>query len=159
MSAAGTAERVQMDFTRREFWRGAWASWGIFMISLTIALTVAGLLQADASAVGLAMIFLIYGLPIGAVVSLLAMLIGSPIAWVIGRLLRRAESITAHVTSYAALGGFIGAAVLAIAPLGDPRESLAAKASLALVVIAVCAVSVAGGWAWTFIRSRAERSS
>lgn len=166
MRTAEPAGSHRMDFTRRQFWRGAWAAWGIFMISLTIALILPGLLTGDTSAgdpFALSLIFLVYGIPIGGVVALGAMIVGSPVAWLLGRLLVRSDIVSVHLIVYAALGGCVGAAVLAIASLGRPAGSAMTQDPFVFVfafaVIGVCAASVAGGWYWTFRRSVAERAA
>jgi cation transport ATPase len=156
-----SVERRQMDFTRRQFWRGAWASWVIFMISLAIALITVGLLQSGAPfgpPLGSAAVFLLYGIPMGGMLSLIAMFIGAPVAWGIGRLLLRTDSFAWHLTAYAALGGAVGASVIVIAQILSRSTNPVMGAPFALAIITVCALSVAGGWVWTFARSRAERS-
>ncbi|WP_334148282.1 hypothetical protein [Microbacterium sp.] len=161
MIATEAPERSLMDFTRREFWRGVWASWGIFMISLIASLITVGLVEVDGSygsPFGLAFLLLLYGVPMGGAISLTAMLIGAPVAWSIGRLLLRTDSFAWHLTAYAALGGGVGASVIAIAQVLSRSTDPVMAAPLALAIITVCAISVAGGWAWTFARSRAERS-
>lgn len=161
LSVSTSLERRGMDFTRRQFWRGAWASWVIFMISLAIALLMVGLLQSGApfgTPLGSAAVFLFYGMPIGGVLSLIAMFIGAPVGWGIGRLLMRVDSVAWHLTAYAALGGAVGASVIVIAQILSRSTNPVMGAPFALAIITVCAISVAGGWAWTFSRSRAERS-
>lgn len=154
-------ERRPMDFTRREFWLGVWASWGIFMISLAVALITVGLVEVDGSygsPFGLAFLLLLYGVPMGGAISLVAMFLGAPIAWGIGRLLLRTDSFAWHLTAYAALGGAVGVSVIVIAQILSRSTNPVMGAPFALAIITVCAISVAGGWAWTFVRSRAERS-
>lgn len=144
----------RMHFTRREFWRGAWSAWAIFMIILTGALIAIGIVQSGypwGSAFSSVLLFLVYGIPIGAVVSLLVMLAGSPLAWGLGRLLAATDHVVAHLLAFAVLGGGLGAAVVGTTILGHPPAPVAA------VVIAACALSVAGGWSWTFWRSRREK--
>jgi hypothetical protein len=144
----------RMRFTRREFWRGAWSAWLLFMIALTGILVVTGILQSGppwGSAFSSVVVFLLYGIPIGGVVSLLVMLAGSPLAWGLGRLLAVADHIVAHLLAFAGLGAAIGAAVTATGIIGYPPTPFIA------VVIAACALSVTGGWYWTFWRSRQER--
>ncbi|KJL27840.1 hypothetical protein [Microbacterium oxydans] len=162
LASPSDAARLRMDFTRRDFWRGAWAAWGIFMLSLTAALVIVGLVQVDGSygsPFALAFLMLFYGVPIGGAISLIAMLLGAPIAWGISRLLLRTDSVARHLAAYAGLGGGVGAAVIAVTQVLSRSTSPAVGAPLALAIVAVCIVSVAGGWAWTFARSRAERSA
>lgn len=143
-----------MRFTRREFWRGAWSAWLLFMIVLTGVLVVTGILQSGppwGSAFSSVSLFLLYGIPLGGVVSILVMLAGSPLAWGLGRLLARTDHAAAHLLAFAGLGAAIGAAVAATAILGQP------SAPHFVVVSAACALSVAGGWYWTFWRSQQER--
>lgn len=144
----------RMHFTRREFWRGAWSAWLLFMIALMGLLVVTGILQSGppwGSAFSSVVVFLLYGIPIGGVVSLLVMLAGSPLAWGLGRLLAATDHVVAHLLAFAGLGAAIGAAVTATGIVGYPPTPFVA------VVIAACALSVAGGWYGTFWRSRQER--
>ncbi|GGM51203.1 hypothetical protein [Microbacterium saperdae] len=159
MNAARTpqgslAVENRMRFTRREFWRGAWSAWLLFMIALTGTLVVTGVLQSGppwGNVFSSIVVFLLYGIPIGGAVSLLVMLAGSPLAWGLGRLLVATDHVVAHLLAFAGLGAAIGAAVTASGIIGQPPAPFVA------VVIVTCAISVAGGWYRTFWRSRQER--
>jgi len=142
-----------MRFTRREFWRGAWSAWAIFLILLTGALIATGIMPSGypwGDAFSSVVLLLLYGIPFGGTVSLIVMLAGSPLAWGLGRLLAATDHIVAHVLAFAGLGAGIGAVVVGTTILGRPPVEFVA------VVIAACALSVAGGWYWTFWRSRRE---
>lgn len=162
MTATVLTERGPMDFTRHEFWRGVWASWCIFLLSMTVALITVGLVESGppfgppGSSIA---VLLIYGVPIGGVISLVVMLLGAPLAWGLGRLLAKTESVAVHLLVYAALGVVVGASVIVIPQLLNGSDGLVLATPFALAIMSVCAVSVAGGWAWIFARSRAERSA
>lgn len=142
-----------MRFTRREYWRGAWSAWVIFLIFLAGALVTTGIIQSGypwGSALSSVLLYLVYGIPFGGAVSLLVMLAGSPLAWGLGRLLAPTDHVAAHLLAFAGLGATIGAAVSATGIIGQPPATYVA------VVVAACALSVTGGWYWTFWRSRRE---
>ncbi|WEK59897.1 MAG: hypothetical protein P0Y60_11100 [Candidatus Microbacterium colombiense] len=147
-----------MRFTRRDFWRGAWTAWLIFMAFLVVYLIAMGLMQSGppwGDAYTSVVVFLVYGIPLGAVVSILVMLAGSPLAWVLGRLLANTHRVTLHVLAYAGLGAGAGTAVILIANVARAHPQISWH--FAGAVIAACALSVVGGWAWSVRQSRREQ--
>ncbi|MFJ2552747.1 hypothetical protein [Microbacterium sp. NPDC087591] len=151
--AVASTPETRMRFTRREFWRGAWSAWAIFMIILTSGLVATGIIQSGypwGDALSSVLLFLVYGIPFGGLVSLLVMLAGSPLAWGLGRLLAATDHIVVHLLAFAGLGAGIGAAVVGTGIIGQPPAPYVAVVSIA------CALAVAGGWYGTFRRSRRE---
>ncbi|MCK2036893.1 hypothetical protein KZC51_12195 [Microbacterium sp. SSW1-49] len=151
--AVASTPETRMRFTRREFWRGAWSAWAIFMIILTGALIAIGIIQSGypwGSAFSSVLLYLLYGIPIGGATSLLVMLVGSPLAWGLARLLAATDHLVVHLLAFAGLGAGIGAAVVGTGIIGQPPAPYVAVVSVA------CALSVAGGWYGTFRCSRRE---
>ena len=158
--ARQVSSRRCFEFTRREFWRGAWAAWAIFMGILVIALVVVAVAQSSplwGPPLASIALYLIYGVPIGGIIACLAMLAGSPAAWGLGRLLARTDRILIHVASYAALGAVVGTAVTAIAAMLSGTFEIAVIAQpFTTMVMGACAISVAGGWLWSFRQANRE---
>ena len=153
-------DRAPMEFTSRQFWRGAWAAWVIFMALLVLWLIVTGLVQADAlwgPPGSMIMVSLIYGVPIGGLVSALTLLVGAPVSWQIGRRLRHIERMSIHLVAHAAAGAVLGALVaLALGALSNARAMETLASAFGVMMMSACALSVAGGWTWTFLRARRE---
>lgn len=142
-----------MAFTRDEFGRGAWWSWFTFMTLLGFGLSAYSIsIQASASSDSLVVVlyvmvlFLGYGALIGGVVSLTVMIVLSPVAWMIGRALRRARALALHIAVYTLLGVAIAAlAVAALLVYGwDPGATLGNPVILICLVATVA--SVPTGW-------------
>lgn len=159
---SAVSERVQtgMPFTKRDFWRGAWASWATFMILLTVTLLIAGLTQTGTEwgpTLSLTVAFLAYGLPIGGIVAVIVMFVSSPIAWILGRLLSRFSHPIVHVSAFAGLGAAVGATILTLYSHSMEFVEISLFTDpWALAVMAACSVSVACGWLWAHRRSLRE---
>ncbi|MFE6733494.1 hypothetical protein [Microbacterium sp. NPDC057650] len=128
-----------MGFTFAEFLRGMWAAWGLFLAILVACLIVLPVLFG---AGGGALVIVGYGLLFGGGISLAAMAVFSPVAWVLGWCLRRVRPRGVHLACFAGLGAVIGLVVSAIFA-GGPAPG-AAVLSLAFAVAA--AISVTFGW-------------
>ncbi|GAA5151655.1 hypothetical protein GCM10025768_18300 [Microbacterium pseudoresistens] len=153
-----------MAFTRHELWRGGRRTWFVFLIELTLLLSVpsivsAVLLPADqyqsrGSSVGMIPVFLMYGLFIGAPVSLLAMFAGTPLAGAVGRAMRRIRSLLPHALAQAAVGAFMGALVgliFAAVINGNamPEQFWSSASWLMLWGAGLTIVAAVIGWWWT----------
>ena len=147
-----------MAFTGREFARGAFGAWVIFMVLLFAALVISGFADRPDSPFSLIFVLLLYGIPIGAIVSAVVTLVCSPVAWFIGRALRRQQQLPMHIAAYLLLGATIGVLVIAGSVQinqGDVPDTFSTGSPW--IVAAICAVSVAGGWGYTVRRAVRER--
>lgn len=156
-----------MAFTRDELLRGAFCAWGIFMAlmlgSLTTWILAASTARSSLSTTSWQCVvgfLLMVGIPavlVGGVSSLLVMALGLPVAWSLGRALRRVAALEIHLLVYSALGVVIGAAavvVLSSSPFpGDvTAEPIGWTVAVAVVVALPAAVAVPAGW-WLSARS------
>lgn len=98
--------------------------------------------------------YLLFGLPVGGLVSAVITAAASPAAWLVGRALRRSGRIVIHVLAYAALGAALGCAVILLGLLGELHHTYTTP--LVWVTPALCALTVVTGWAWTVRRTRHE---
>ncbi|UOE45262.1 hypothetical protein [Agromyces larvae] len=111
-------EAEPMAFTFAEFVRGAFATWGWFLLFALPALVVTSAVPAVFAVGpgtggwgpwwGWALLYLVYGIPIVLVVSLVALAVGSPGAWLLGWCLRRSDRIRVHVIAFAGYGVAFG---------------------------------------------------
>lgn len=150
-----------MAFTGKEFARGAFAAWLTFMVLLLSTLIVTAILESGepwGSPLSMIFVYLVYGIPIGALVSAVVALLMSPVAWAIGRGLRRQPRLLMHLAAYLLLGAAIGLLLVfgsAVVSRGDVGELLSNW--FPWFAAAACAVSVAAGWAWTVRQAVRER--
>ncbi|MGF2947974.1 hypothetical protein [Microbacterium alcoholitolerans] len=146
-----------MAFTSVEFWLGAWTAWGLFLAFLPALIIISSLPELFTPSAGFIVVAIIYGLVIGGFVSLVAMLVFSPLAWLLGYCLRRTADRWIHVLAFTTLGAAVGFVtfaawtLLAYAQITDaliswPNWSYAAGS----------AVAVALGW-WRASRRALER--
>lgn len=142
-----------MDFTGDDLARGAFAAWLVFMIILLSVLTV---LSAITTAnIAFTLVGLGYAAGIGGPVAALVALAASPLAWLVGRLLKHEPTIIVHVVAYSALGAGIGAGVLLLGVAWSSSTVLDVFSSgWAWAVMAATAASVAAGWAWALRHAR-----
>ncbi len=147
------APSPRWDFTRGELARGGLVAWFTFVLLMVAAITVMAIL-ADAfygwswapNVWGL-LIVLPIALVFGGAVSFVVMLAGLPIAWLLGRMLRHVRPVGVHVAVFAALGAVVGAAVAVVmgaTSYGGPVSVL--TGAYGVVLVALCAASVAVGW-------------
>ncbi|WP_300265777.1 hypothetical protein [Microbacterium sp.] len=145
-----------MGFTGAEFCRGALAAWLLFMAILTVYLTVSAALQSGGawgSPLSMIALYLMFGVPIGGIVSGVVTLVTAPLVHLFARRLAHTSRLSIHALAYAAIGALLGLVVGGVA-------ALVAQSDLAVVfstwfpwfVAAVCAVSIVGGWGWTVWR-------
>lgn len=146
-----------MEFTPGEFCRGALAAWIIFMLLLVCVLTVLGVLQSGAlwgpplSGVPL---YLMFGIPVGGVVSAVITLVAAPVVRLIARRLSRTSRIGIHLVVHAALGVLLGLAVASIWILLSRTGYVSVfTTAFPWVTAAMCALSIVGGWVWTVRRA------
>lgn len=138
-----TPERP-MAFTSGEFWGGAWRAWGLFMALLLGGMTV---LSLATGAGALLVLIIMYAGMIGGGISLLAMLVFSPIAWVIARCMRGVATRWVHASVFTVFGATVGgitcSAFSATAPwftAGYPPNPWA------WAMMAISAAAVGIGW-------------
>lgn len=133
-----------MRFTGGDFAAGAVTAWVLFLILHQLALLV--------PLWGYGIAGLGYTLPWSAG----ALLVGSPLAYLLGWTLRREPSIAVHLVAFSLLGAIIGAGTTALALSMSPPWGLGIGFESALtpaVIVAASAVpAVALGW-WTAARS------
>lgn len=128
-----------MAFTTSEFVRGALSAWWMFLVVLTAVHIWLG---------PIAFIVAWYAAPwsIGALVA------GAPLAWALGRMLRRDPDVRVHFAAFLALGLVVGGTTtwLAIAAgVGGGATGLAFYAALHVVA---AAIAVPLGW-WRVART------
>lgn len=159
-----TAEEP-MAFTRAELGRGAFLAWCTFMILLlgffvvvAIAAATGRLLSGDPfnvlSELYISMAVIAYAGLVGGSVGFVAMLAGTPLAWLIGRALRRVRHIGIHLLSFTAFGALAGlgvAGIFSVVNLG----ALHLAPVLWLLPI-MTAIAVPTGWWLTVRRARRE---
>lgn len=152
MSNAAAADRVRsasepMAFTRDEFWRGAWSAWAIFValmlssVLISVAITSPALLLSPMWILILLGATALYGGGIG----LAALIAGSPIAWAMGRMLRREPRLRIHAATYVGLGILMGALAFAVLRLLWGPSGLG-DSSVSLIVLSAIAAPPLGWW-------------
>ncbi|WP_102192206.1 hypothetical protein [Microbacterium aurantiacum] len=147
-----------MAFTRDELARGAFSAWGIFMGlmlgGLIIMFIGSGFQSAPTSGwgslIGTALGIGLFAGIIGGVISLLAMALGMPVAWLLGRALRRVAALGIHLLVYSAFGIVIGAAAMWAVSLLFPGGVI--ENSVGWIVAGSAFVAVPAGW-WLTARS------
>ncbi|MGO2748014.1 hypothetical protein [Microbacterium sp.] len=152
------AAEEPMAFTRAEFRQGAFAAWGAFMILLIATLIVTAVLQSGlpwGPPLATIVLYLMFGVPIGGVVSALVTLAAAPVVRVIARRLARTRRISVHVTVYAAFGALLGLILVSVSVLltrGDYAYTFSSP--LPWATAALCALALVSGWGWTVWRNR-----
>ncbi|MFS0714706.1 hypothetical protein ABC195_12540 [Microbacterium sp. 2P01SA-2] len=134
-------------FTRSEFWSGAGRAW-LWTAFLLIAVWAI-------STGGIGIVAALFILP----ASVVALAIGAPGAYVLGRLLRRSPHVPIHLAIFAAYGVLVSVVVTAAYSLVTmtPTTGLAAvlESSWLLIVNGpVTAIGLAGAWFVTAKRAR-----
>lgn len=154
-----------MAFTRSEFWRGAMRAWGAFLVLLLTLEVVASVITdltyraqtgvAHVYNLPLLPVLLLMSLLVGGVISGLSLLIGIPIAYRVGRALRRERRMAVHLAVYSAFGFIFGALVGGASyfvALSGSAASVGLPALYAgLIAGGLSAAAVAFGW-WTITR-------
>ncbi|WP_323987549.1 hypothetical protein [Microbacterium plantarum] len=133
-----------LAFTRAEFLAGIARAWGATTLLLIVAWAV--LTGGFSLVVGTVMIL---------VVSVPAVVIGSPGAYALGRLLRRSPRVGAHLIAFTAYGALVGFATTAVAlPLliGDSGDGWIESIAF-LVNVPLSALGLAGAWFITMRRA------
>lgn len=136
-----------MAFTFREFARGACVAWVWFLLFSTLASTAIFHWGA--------LIALMYAVPW----SLAALLIGSPLAYGLGRVMRSIASVPGHLVVFTAFGAVVGISTTTIA-FTAPWSDLSGDGMSAVSVPAVAmwiAATVAVPLGWRFTSKRALR--
>ena len=150
-----------MAFTPIEFGRGAVLAWCVFMALLLGALIVFALgdlvregIHGDTvhveSSLGIALLVVVYAGFLGGAMGLVAMALGMPFAWLLGRSLRRVRRTVVHVLAYAAFGALAGS--LAVGAL-----HLSGAHLLGPLAISLGGVLIAVPTGWWFSARRALR--
>lgn len=144
-----TSERAPMAFTCEDVGRGAFAAWTTFMAILLAVIATSGLLgRAD---LPMTLVGLGYVAIIGGVISAIVTVLLSPIAWLLGSLLRSIRQLSVHVVAFALLGAGTGAGVLLLS--GTDLVAMI-FAGWAWPVIVATTISVVAGWAWAVRHAR-----
>ena len=132
-------------FSRDEWLFGAFQSWLAFVVLACAAMVAWSVFPSLPTRFdGLAWVPMIVAMTaiIGGTVSFAVMLIGLPVAYALGRALRRTTSTAVHLTTYAGLGAAIGTLALGVfwLAVGAPWPALA------VTTIAVTTASTTWGW-------------
>lgn len=142
MTAAVVSPRTEaepMAFTSWEFIRGAVTAWWLFLPILAVLHLFLGLGS---------LIVVVNALPW----SLGALIVFSPAAWLLGRMLRRTARVGIHLLAFAAIGAAIGAATTGVAVAVNEYDGID-TAPLSALHITAATIAVALGW-----RSTARRA-
>lgn len=135
-----------MAFTCHEFVSGIVATWLAFLGLLALGLTLMAVVAGDLT---WAPLYLMFGVPIGAVVAAIVALIASPAVWWVARRLADVPQRGVHLAVYAVLGAALGTAVIEISVIAFSGDFATTFASPhAAYVIASCSVALMAGWAW-----------
>lgn len=135
-----------MAFTRHEFISGLVATWLVFLGLLALGLTLMAIIAGDLT---WAALYLMFGIPIGAIVAAFAALIASPAVWWVARALADVPQRGVHLAVYAALGAVFGTAVVGISVIAFSGDFATTFASPhAVYIIASCSIALMAGWAW-----------
>ncbi|NYF28391.1 MULTISPECIES: hypothetical protein [unclassified Microbacterium] len=155
-----------MAFSRREFWRGAVATWITFNALFLLVTTVVLAIMSRSLQTVFSILILVAWFQLLFVVatSALATVIGSGAAFVLGRLLRTTAGMRQHLIAFAGLGLVVGGVVIAVvgtwpANMTGEFGSLLTNITepyIALPLLGMSAVSVAHGWYWTASRALSE---
>jgi hypothetical protein len=153
MASADTSLRSPIEpmaFTRAEFMRGAVAAWVWFLVLHSAMFSIwIGIYVVVAWSVTLPW-------------SLLALFLGSPLAYLLGKALRSQRLIVVHLTAFTLLGLTLGAATATAALLvgwGFPPGQASDYTVMAVAVVACAGAAVPLGWWWTVRRARATDHS
>lgn len=134
-----------MAFTWREFRRGALTAWGVFNVLAPVviaALTV--VIESPTGSAGAAVYVLVFAPLLLVPISFAALVVlGAPLAYALGRGLRRTASEGAHLAAFVALGAVVGATAGAIVLTAFRLEW---SPWAILLCAAVTAFPVAFGW-------------
>src|SRR5690606_36535299 len=109
--AQPTDDLEPMAFTRSEFRRGAFASWIAFMILLIVALVVPAVLNSGlpwGPPWAMIALYLMFGVPIGGVVSAVVVLVIAPVLLLVSRRLAKISRLSVHIVAYASFGAILG---------------------------------------------------
>ena len=144
-----SAERP-MAFTYGELARGALIAWGAFVVLLLIAFFVPTLMIPGAltgqyvlsSLLVMTSVIIIYG----GLFSFVAMLVGSPLAWLIARTLTRVRAIPVHVAIFFLLGAVIGVLAILVLGLVFPNSVDGIQWPISALIIVPAALAVPFGW-------------
>lgn len=155
-----------MAFSRREFWRGAVATWITFNALFLLVTTVVLAIMSRSLQTVFSILILVAWFQLLFVVatSALATVIGSGAAFGLGRLLRTTAGMRRHLMAFAGLGLVVGGVVIAVvrvwpANLTGEFGSLLTNITepyIALPLLGMSIVSVAHGWYWTASRALPE---
>lgn len=136
--ASPRTDTEPMAFTGWEFFRGAVTAWWVFLPTLAV-------LHIWLGAWALIVVLNALTWSFGALVA------GAPLAWMLGRMLRRVPRVGIHLLAFAVLGAIVGVATtwVAIATMSGPRTTGVAVLAALHVIAATVAVGI--GW-WSTAR-------
>lgn len=143
-----------MAFSGVEVVKGAIWTWLSFMVVLEMGMAIYMIVQTSEATsetflagAYFAVLVLGYVAIYGGLVSLLATIVLTPVAWVIGRMLRRQRSLGLHLLVYTALGCTVAALVIAvISGFGGDIPSALKDPVVAIVLIATVTCVPTGWW-------------
>ncbi len=168
------SEERPMAFTAGEFIRGALAAWGLFVLISPFALagygTVGSLILTGRSDAEWIVPTLLISPMILVPYSLGALVIGAPLALLLGLSLRRIRRRAVHIACFAGLGALVGAAATIVftwmstippsgvtvihhVPPPTLGERILGNGPMILLFAAVTALTVALGWLITATRA------
>lgn len=152
---------LPMDFTWEEFRGGAVRAWWTFQwaypLSYPAIVLIMGIASGSFDTVAYQLMWSLYGVVIAFLWTLVCSLvtvvfIGAPLAWLLGKTLRRVRAKAAHLALFALLGVVIGAGVSTFAvPMGDETKWY-------FVASAVIVAGIAVPYGWWRAASRALRA-
>lgn len=123
------------------------------MILLTSLLVVTAVLNSGlpwGPPLAMITLYLVYGVPIGGVVSAVVVLITAPILRLIARRLVRVRQLSVHIMVYATFGALLGLVITTASVLFTGGDfGYVYSTWFPVLVAAACAVSVVSGWGWT----------
>jgi len=141
MSVATSSPRTAaepMAFTPWEFWRGAIHAWGWFLVISTVAF------------VPVFFVWALYAFLTTVPWSIGALVVFSPVAWAMGRLLRRIPRLLPHVLAFTLLGAVVGVVTTVVAfhtpGSGLTPENFGSSWPIILVVCVSATIAVPLGW-------------
>ncbi|KRA23413.1 hypothetical protein ASD65_02510 [Microbacterium sp. Root61] len=152
-------EDEPMAFTRDELTAGGLCVWVTYVILLLVALTVTMIVASftafdrttfPQSLLALPLVLFMAGF-FGGCISFVVMLIGLPLAWLIGRGLQREPLIGIHLLAYTVLGTVVATTAFLLLSATAWGTFLAPASFLGLIIAMPAVVAVPLGW-WRNLR-------
>ncbi len=158
-----------MAFTGREFFDGAFAAWGCFVILIAPATVIYVIIMSALDIQGLSSYLMqfpgVLAIFVVAIISayfflvpwtFAGLLVGAAVAYGLGLSLRRTRNLPLHVTLFAILGLVVGVATSTVgATFYTGTASLVSPITLGAMVIYSLGTAVAVALGWLFTASKA----